>query len=483
MKNKVKALISIIVLLLIGIYLILNIGNKYENIRIISEDPSCGSPSRIIYNDKVYEISEENGISSIKYYNGKIYFYKSIGKVDIFSYTQAVNELKNIDSIFYEFGEIILDEEKLTYSMKVKKQISYKEYENGDKSKIEYSVKNLNGEYGLEIFELIETIEDITILKKYSGTEYYIEFTKKDENNNIIWKYNTNSTVESQYDVVGILEITADRLYINDEETIVALDRENGKIIWKSDACKKTEGAIDSSYLDEKGNLYIHRGSLTVIDKNGKIIATITDDILSGDGVGFYPINTNELLLSGMNGYLVINLEKFNIEYKIAEESKDVENENEYSVIYTKKDKDNNTIWAYETQKVHNTELNTVEFLSIVGNNIYINESGIITALDIKTGKMIWQNTEYKGASSSFCVDENNNLYISGYYEPFLHIIDENGKTIKRIDPFDDNFKGPGDIYLRNNNELVINCSINAEEIRAVVNLKDYSITYENIEE
>ena len=121
MKNKVKALISIIVLLLIGIgiYLILNIGNKYENIRIISEDPSCGTPARIVYNDKVYEISEENGISSIKYYNGKIYFYKSIGKVDIFSYMQAVNELKNIDSIFYEFGEIILDEENLTYSMKV----------------------------------------------------------------------------------------------------------------------------------------------------------------------------------------------------------------------------------------------------------------------------------------------------------------------------------------------------------------------------
>ena len=62
-------------------------------------------------------------------------------------------------------------------------------------------------------------------------------------------------------------------------------------------------------------------------------------------------------------------------------------------------------------------------------------------------------------------------------------IILKDGKTIKRIDTFDDNFKGPGDIFLRNNNELVINCSINAEEIRAVVNLKDYSITYENIEE
>lgn len=480
MKNKVKVLIIIIVLLLValGIYLFLNKENKYQNVRIISEDPSCGTPSRIIYNNKEYEISEEDNISSIKYYNGKIYYYKSIGEVDVFSYMQAVNEIENIDSIFYEFGEIILNEE---YNMKVEKQISYAEYEKGNKSKIEYLIGNKNGEYGLEIFELIEIIEDITILKKYSGIEYSLEITKKDENNNVIWNYNTNSTVESQYDVVGMLEITTDRIYINDEGIIVALDRENGKIIWKSDACKKTEGAIDSSYLDEKGNLYIHRGSLTVIDKNGKTIANITDDILSGDGVGFCKINTNELLLSGMNGYLVINLEKFNIEYKIAEESKNVENG--YFIIYTKKDKDNKLIWKYATKQVNNTGLNEVEFLSIVGDNIYINESGIITALDIETGKVTWQNTEYKGDSSSFCVDENNNLYISSYYEPFLHIIDENGKTIKRIDPLDDNFKGPGDIYLRNNNELVINCNINAEEISAVVNLKDYSITYENIEE
>ena len=96
---------------------------------------------------------------------------------------------------------------------------------------------------------------------------------------------------------------------------------------------------------------------------------------------------------------------------------------------------------------------------------------------------MIWQNTEYKGASSSFCVDKNNNLYISGYYEPFLHIIDKDGKTMKRINTFDDNFKGPGDIFLRNNNELVIDCSINPVTIRIVVNLEDYSTIYENIEE
>lgn len=195
MKNKIKVFVIIIVLLIVALgvvgtlflidkmssrientheNVIINsedpslsskLENRYENIRIISEDHSCGTPSRIIYNNKEYEISEEDAISSIKYYNGKIYFYKSIGEIDICSYMQAVNDIENTKSIFYEFGEIILDEENLTYSMKVEKQISYKEYENGDKSKIEYSIKNSNGEYGLEIFDLIETIEDITILK------------------------------------------------------------------------------------------------------------------------------------------------------------------------------------------------------------------------------------------------------------------------------------------------------------------------------
>ena len=485
MKNKVKVLIIIIVLLLVvlGIYLFSNKEKTYENVRIIGELFDGGEVSKIIYNNKDYVISEDDNIYSIKSYNGKLYYYRSIGLNNYFIYEE---EIDNKTGFFYQFGQLVLNEKDSTYSMETIKQVSYEEYNTGNKDKIEYCIENIEGKYGFEInrVTIIEVEDDITIEKVWEDEEDYkfkLVYTKKDENNNVKWKYNTECAIEGQYDVIGTLGFTDDRIYINENGTIVVINRETGEVIWRSEACKETEGAIDSRYIDENENLYIYRGDLTVIDKNGKTIANITDDILSGDGIGVYPVNDKELLLSGLNGYLVINLEKFNIEYKIVEESKDVENE--YSVIYTKKDKDNNTIWAYETQKVHNTELNTVEFLSIVGNNIYINESGIITALDIETGKVIWQNAEYKGATSSFCVDENNNLYISGYYEPFLHIIDENGKTIKRIDPFDDNFKGPGDIYLRNNNELVINCSINAEEIRAVVNLKDYSIRYENIEE
>lgn len=155
MKNKfLVAIIVVLVIALViaGIYLLNSKEKTYENVRILSDDFSNGTPNKIIYNDKEYKISKDDQIYSIKNYEGKLYYYKFIDKIG--TYFQEELEIADMNSIFYEFGEIILNEEDLTYTMKPIKKISYTEYENGNKEEIEYCVKN-DEKYGLEIKENI----------------------------------------------------------------------------------------------------------------------------------------------------------------------------------------------------------------------------------------------------------------------------------------------------------------------------------------
>ena len=103
---------------------------------------------------------------------------------------------------------------------------------------------------------------------------------------------------------------------------------------------------------------------------------------------------------------------------------------------------------------------------------------------------MIWQNSDYAGgAHSRSCFDNTGNLYISSGYDvsgvkngPDLHIIDKNGKTFKRIERFDNEEGCPTEkLELRNNeNELVVSYG---DESVYIINLKDYSVKLENIEE
>ena len=153
MKNKV--LVAIIVVLVIaltitGVYLLNNKEKRYENVRILSDDFSNGTPNKIIYKNKEYIISKADEIYSIKNHDGKLYYYKSTILDSFFQWQIEIGE-----EYFYEFGELILNEEDLTYTMKLIKKIPYIEYESGNKEMIEYCANNEDGKYGLEIKENI----------------------------------------------------------------------------------------------------------------------------------------------------------------------------------------------------------------------------------------------------------------------------------------------------------------------------------------
>lgn len=330
-------------------------------------------------------------------------------------------------------------------------------------------------------------LEKIDIKKEYKENgEYTLDYSQRDENNNIIWNYNTDSAYEGQYERVGTLEITNDRIYINENGTIVVLNKENGKIIWKSDACKETGGVFDSVYLDKNQNLYIYREDVTIIDKNGKKRAKVF--VPSIDCVEFEYIGDEELLISGAFGYAIINSSNYGVEESV---SLNFFEEDEY-IVLEKKDGNDKVIWKYKLKDKKITEydcLISFDWKYYVENKIILlNELGIITALDLETGKVVWKNSDFKGLNFSNTIfDSENNIYSSIIEGPDLCIIDKNGKTIKIVEHFDVEDKIGSDeirmMYLvefRNNEkELVIQYK-NVLGAYMIVNLEDYSIKYEN---
>lgn len=321
-------------------------------------------------------------------------------------------------------------------------------------------------------------LEKIDIKKEYKENgEYTLDYSKRDENNNIIWNYNTDSTLEAQYDLVGTLEITNDRIYINENGTIVALNKENGNVIWKNEDCKESAGAIDSWYLDENQNLYIYRGALMVIDKNGKTKAKMSHEILSGDGIGFYPIDNNELLLSGMNGYVGIDIENFKVKYKITEQ---LEEEN---IILTKFDEQDKKIWETNIENIG------YGFFEAIGDYAYFSLKEKIILINLKNGKIMWENQDYKYEEMSGrpkCMISDDNLYVLWKNENnnwHLSVIDKHGKTIKIINNFKSEITDFEELLQRVGNDIMVIAHTKdiERDIKCVINLKDYSITYENI--
>ncbi len=98
-----------------------------------------------------------------------------------------------------------------------------------------------------------------------------------DKDGNEVWKYTTQNYLEAQYENVEYLDRSKaeNRVYINENGTIIVLDKQTGKIIWKN----SDFGGSGSVYIfDTNDNLYIAGSDgpdLCVIDKNGKTIKKI----------------------------------------------------------------------------------------------------------------------------------------------------------------------------------------------------------------
>lgn len=86
------------------------------------------------------------------------------------------------------------------------------------------------------------------------------------------------------------------------------------------------------------------------------------------------------------------------------------------------------------------TELEVVQDIGPVGDNMYYFVSGTkLYMIDLTTGENIGPEDTNVGASCSWAFDENNTIYICGYYGPALDIIGADGKIIANYPEISEN--------------------------------------------
>jgi len=325
--------------------------------------------------------------------------------------------------------------------------------------------------------------------------EFYIRYTKKDENGNIIWTYTTQSDVAGQLQTLGTLKETTDKIYINDKGTIVVLNKETGKVIWKNENHKNTKGLYTANFFDNSENIYLYSNanpnSLIIIDKNGKTKKTIThpnmndyclegvyyeftdDNYLGiGDACGNNPkpniyINLTDYSIktTNYNSYVVETLdENITVERYTNSET------TEYYLQYTKKE-NNKTVWTYTTESDYTAQFDKTGTIKNFDDVLYIADKGNIVSLNKISGKVNWKNTESNNSPIiSSILDSNKNLYIHTTYGE-IKVIDSNGKTKTTIEH--DMLSATESNFKINNNQLIVTLPGDGE---LTVNLSNYSI-------
>jgi len=106
--------------------------------------------------------------------------------------------------------------------------------------------------------------------------------------------------------------------------------------------------------------------------------------------------------------------------------------------ILTAKSAGGEVLWRYETAECGVSELDTVQDIGPTSYGYLLIENGDVVCVETageKAGSEKWRCT-FGGASACFDFDEDERLYISGYYGPELCIIDSRGKMVSSFEPF-----------------------------------------------
>ncbi|WXR62657.1 hypothetical protein WG909_05300 [Peptostreptococcaceae bacterium AGR-M142] len=122
--------------------------------------------------------------------------------------------------------------------------------------------------------------------------------------------------------------------------------------------------------------------------------------------------------------------------------------------------KDNKELWVKAFPKFYLTELDQVSKTLTRKNNIYVIIGGTLYNIDITNGNILYK-FEGCGASNSLILDDEDNIYFTGYYGPFLTCLDKEGNKKWQIDSMTD-FYWPYEIFF--DDDLVfVKCENNDE--------------------
>ncbi len=126
-------------------------------------------------------------------------------------------------------------------------------------------------------------------------------------------------------------------------------------------------------------------------------------------------------------------------------------NEGEEYAIITGLDDSNQEVWTVTTEKYPQIKLTSIEEIGAYDDRYYYNEGGTVKALDMSDGTLLWQNSDFGGASIHSIIDDTGMLYLCGYYGPDFFAVNLEGSTLCRIESFDENYYWPCNIEKKEN--------------------------------
>lgn len=152
----------------------------------------------------------------------------------------------------------------------------------------------------------------------------------------------------------------------------------------------------------------------------------------------------------------------------------------EYAIIKGV-DSEGTKIWEYDTGKYEIATLDSVNEIGISGDRYYFVENGSVICMELQTGNIIWQNSDFQGSVSGYIFNDNEVLFLCGYFGPDFYAIDGNGNTLALIYEFDESYYWPYEISIEGDYAVVkMEGSSNGEMAEFEVNVNDY--TYAKIE-
>ena len=183
-------------------------------------------------------------------------------------------------------------------------EVGFRKDENDVKS-FEKPKNSANIETNENMIESKEEVHKIDHTEFLTEDGNFIIVYGYDKNGRIVWKYETKKAFPGENMSTELLDVDGKVVYVNDDDTIKALDYQTGKVIWE---CPNVSSANTSSFIDyDTKTLYLYSPVTNIfyaIDSNGKMLKEInmhdyvTDDSnlpIQSDYINMHPIHNNEL--------------------------------------------------------------------------------------------------------------------------------------------------------------------------------------------
>ncbi len=113
---------------------------------------------------------------------------------------------------------------------------------------------------------------------------------------------------------------------------------------------------------------------------------------------------------------------------------------------------DGSIVWEYTTNRCPVGQNDLIQEIGLSSAGYMFLEMGSVYCLDPATGEVLWVNEDFGGDGASWDFDDTGNLYLTGYFEPWLFCVGPDGKTLADYraipEEYEDYFYWPASLSL-----------------------------------